>query len=233
VTPSSRRVKLAQPGQRPATPAIGGRGWLPRHTRIIRVIVVLAAVIVLLGAKILLASVSGRTTSSPRHPGLAIVSPGLLSGSKPSDVDLHSMAERWNVRAVANVGQPSIEERAVTAGLQQGYLESPLAARQAPTWPQLENLGRFLQLQRGGGIAYIHDDGEAGGGRAVVTAQMLLLLSGTSLPEVLRKMTAEDYRSLSNEQLIRVRDLATALEYPDGAPRDSSNVFSEAHRIEW
>ena len=74
-------------------------------------------------------------------------------------------------------------EQATAASLGQGYLYLPLPQDASPTRAQQQVLARFMRRYTAGGDSvYLHDD--VGGGRAVTTAAMLLLLHGQSWPAV-------------------------------------------------
>jgi hypothetical protein len=211
------------------SPAIGAVGPLPRRARLVRLGVALGFAVALLAGRFLLNV--GATAPLPPLPGAAKVTQDLLRGGQPDDLDLEMLAEHYRVRAVVNINRPSVEERAVTAAQHQAYLEIPIASDAAPTWPQLATIAEFLErYTRHGQIVYLHDN--SGGGPAVATTEMLFLLRGEPLRQVLHS-TGREQRSLSGEQVLDVFELAAALTSGSRRAERSRNPYYGAHPISW
>ena len=82
---------------------------------------------------------------------------------------------------------------------------------------------------RGGDFVYLHDD--VGGGRAVVTASMLLMLNGEAWPDVQQKMTTAELNSLSYRQRRAIGQLISALH--SGVKSQAGNPYSGARIGPW
>jgi hypothetical protein len=151
--------------------------------------------------------------SSPR-PAVQAVASGLLIGGTPSDADLQNLADGYRVDAVVNLDAPSVAEQVTATSLHQAYLYLPLSAGMSPTWAQLRVLAGFMRRYTArGGSVYLHDD--VGGGRAVTTAAMLLLLRGQTWSAASAEITTPDLDSLSDGQWLAVERLEDAL-HPAG-----------------
>jgi hypothetical protein len=193
-------------------PAIGAGIALPRRIRLRRGAVVLTLILLLGLAKVLI-STGIIQVSSPR-PAVQTVVPGLFIGGTPSDADLQNLADGYQVDAVVNLDAPNVAERATTASLHQAYLYLPLSAGMSPTSAQLRTLASFMRRYTArGGWVYVHDD--VGGGRAVTTAAMLLLLRGQTWSAASAEITTADLDSLSDGQRLAVKRLEDAL-HPAG-----------------
>ena len=189
-------------------PAIGAGDALPGRVRLRRGAVVLT-LILLLGVAKVLVSKGVIQVSSPR-PAVQAVAPGLLIGGTPSDADLQDLANGYRVDAVVNLDTPSVAEQVTAGSLHQAYLYLPLSAGRSPTRSQLRVLAGFLRRYTvSGGRVYLHDD--VGGGRAVATAAMLLLLRGQTWPATLAELTTADLDVLSDGQRLAVKRLKDAL----------------------
>jgi hypothetical protein len=211
------------------TPAIGNLGRLPRRARLGRLAVALGLAVALLAGRFFLNVGAG--TPLPPLPGAAQVTPHVLRGGQPDDLDLELLAEQYRVRAVVNLNRPNVEERAVTAAQHQAYLEIPIAADAAPTWPQLATIAEFLRRYTGRGqVVYLHDNG--GGGSVVATTEMLVLLRGEPLRQVLRS-TRREQPSLGSQQMLDVFDLAAALTSGPRPAVSSRNPYNGAHLVSW
>lgn len=202
-------AEIGEP-RRPAdlSPAIGASSLFPGRVRL-RLGTVVLALILLLGLAKLMVSAGVIQVSSLR-PAVQAVAPGLVVGGAPSDADLEDLAADFRVRGVVNTDEPSVAEQVTAASLHQGYLSMPLPEDASPTRAQLHVLAGFLRRYTArGGRVYLHDD--VGGGRAVTTAAMLLLLRGQSWPAVSAEMTTTDLGSLSGGQRLAIKGLETAL----------------------
>ena len=198
------------------SPAIGAWDPLPGHIRRRRGAVALTLMLVL-GLARLLVSVGVIQVSSPR-PAVQTVAPGLVIGGAPSDADLQDLASGFRVDAVVNLDAPSVAEQATAASLGQGYLYLPLPEDASPTRTQLQVLAGFMRRYTAGGRSvFLHDD--VGGGRAVTTAAMLLLLRGQSWPAVSAEMTTAELAALSDGQRLAIKRLEAALRTVRGPGR--------------
>ena len=189
-------------------PVVGGGGRLPRHTLIWRVALAVTVVVLLVTAKFGVSHgiIKVRTEVPPSHA----VTAGLLVGPEPSDSDLRQLASALGVDGVVNLSAPSVAEQATAASLHQGYLSLPLPSEASPSWPQLRRLAGFMRTytERGRSV-YVHDD--VGGGRAVVTAAMLLLVRGQAWPAVSAKLTRGELKTLCDCQWRDLGRLRSAL----------------------
>jgi hypothetical protein len=216
-------------GRRGPSPAIGALEPLPRRVRLLRLAVAFAFAVALLAGRFFLNV--GAAPTLPPLPGAAQVTQNLLRGGQPDDLDLELLAEQYRVRTVVNINRSNVEERAVTAAQHQAYLEIPIAADTAPTWPQLAAIAEFLRHHaRYGQVVYLHDN--SGGGPVVATTEMLFLLRGEPLRQVLRS-TAREQRSMSSEQVLDVFNLAAALTPGPRRSVSSDNPYNGAHFVSW
>lgn len=193
-------------------PVVGGGGRLPRRVLIWRGAAALTVVLLLVSAKLGVSHgvIKVRTLNPPSR----VVAGGLLVGAAPSDGDLRQLASEFGVRGIVNLSAPSVAEQAAAASLHQSYLYLPLPDEASPTWPQLRKLAGFMRRYTARGASvYVHDD--VGGGRAMVTAVMLLLLRGQAWPAVSAELTPGEFRSLCDCQRRAIDRLRTAL-HPAG-----------------
>jgi hypothetical protein len=189
-------------------PVVGGGGRLPRRSLIRRGAVALALALLLIAGKLGVSHgvIKVRTLTPPSRA----VAVGLLIGAVPSDNDLRQLASEFKVDGVVNLGASSVAEQVTAASLHLGYLNLPLARETSPSWPDLRELAGFMRTHTAGGAAvYIHDD--VGGGRAVVTAAMLLLLRGQAWPAVSAELTPGELGSLCDCQRRAIDRLVLAL----------------------
>jgi hypothetical protein len=199
------------------SPAIGPSSPVSGRVRLRRGTVTLALML-LLGLAKLLVSVGIIQVSSLR-PAVQAVAPGLVIGGAPSDADLQDLAADFRVDGVVNLDGPSVAEQVTAASLHLGYLSMPLPQDASPPRAKLHVLLGFMRrYTAGGGWVYIHDD--VGGGRAVTTAAMLLLLRGQNWPAVSAEMTTEDLGSLSGGQRLAIKGLEAAL-HPARGPAET------------
>ena len=209
-----RAVRETSGSWRPAglNPAIGAGDALPGHIRLRRGAVVLTLILLLGVAKVLVSN-GVIQVSSPR-PAVQTIVPGLFVGGTPSDSDLQNLADGYRVDAVVNLDAPSVAEQVTAASLHQGYLYLPLSPGTSPTTAQLRDLAGFMRKYTArGNWVYLHDD--VGGGRAVVTAAMLLLLRGQTWSAMSAAITTAALDLLSKGQLLAVRQLEDGL-HPTG-----------------
>jgi hypothetical protein len=211
-------------------PAIGTGGRLPGKVLVRRSAVALGLVLLLGVAKLVVSHLEAGADPLSALPGGRSVAIGLDIGGAPSDYDLQALAASSRVDGVVNLSGPDIAEQVTAASLHQSYLYLAVAPGEAPTWAQLSALAGFMRRHTTGGAAvYLHDD--AGGGRAVATAGMLLLLRGAGWPTVSRRMTIAELRSLSEAQLLAISQLTSALD-PVG-PTPAGNPYAAARRDPW
>jgi len=96
---------------------------------------------------------------------------------------------------------------------------------------QLSVLAEFLRSHTSQSRSvYLHDD--VGGGRAVATAEMLLLLRGESWSAVSKGAPAAERRSLSANQLLSIQQLIKALSH-QGLHSSASNPYAAAQVEPW
>lgn len=192
-------------------PAIGGGGRIPRKALIWQGVIALALVLLLGAAKHLVAAREVGSGPLGELAGGRAAAAGLDFGGEPQDFELEALADSYRVDGVVRLQAPSVAEQATAASLHLGYLLVTVAPGAAPTWPQLETLVSFMRAHAGNGdFVYLHDD--VGGGRAVATACMLLLLRGSSWEAVQRDMTAPALSTLSPRQRQAVTQLVSALQ---------------------
>ena len=80
----------------------------------------------------------------------------------------------------------------------------------APTLAQLRTLATFMRSNTSNGdYVYLHDDG--GGGTAVSTASMLLIMKGELWQTVQKDLTSRELASLSSGQKQAIAQLTAAL----------------------
>jgi hypothetical protein len=211
-------------------PAIGQAGRLPRKVAIRRSAVALGLLILLGLAKLVVSHLEDRPDTLSALPGDRAEAAGLDIGGAPSDSDLQALAASYRVDGIVNLGTPSVAEQAAAASLGQAYLRLAVPPGAGPTWPQLRALAGFLRRHTARGSAvYLHDD--AGGGRAVTTADMLLLLRGEAWSKVSRGMTTAQLQSLSDGQLLAINQLVIVL-HPAGNP-PAGNPYAAARLDPW
>ena len=177
-------------------PAIGAAPALRRRSTLVR-LGVLAAVAVLAlsvrSAGLLSPDPSG--FQLPPLPAAAQVSPGLLRGGQPAELDLVLLRDDFGVRGVVDVDGASAEEQAVTAGLGMHLLEVTVG-EQGPSPQQLLELARFVRSETaaatdGGrvGAVYLHDT--TGTGPVLGVSAALLLLDHVPLRDVLNRLQSD------------------------------------------
>lgn len=225
--PESRVLQLPQLMR----PALGGGGLLPRKVLVRRSAVGFVLILLLGLAKHV---VSSREIGPDPLGGLSggrSVTIGLAVGGAPTDYDLQVLAESYQVDGVVNLGGASVAEQVTAASLHQAYLRLAVAPEAAPTWVQLKTLVGFMRSHTSHGRSvYMHDD--VGGGRAVATADMLLLLRGEAWSAVSQGMTAAEQRSLSDDQLRAIQQLISALSHP-GLHSSPNNPYAAARVGPW
>jgi hypothetical protein len=209
-------------------PAVGADGRLSRRILLWRGAVALTLILLLVLAK-LLVSQGIIKVNSTRPAGHAVVA-GLLIGNAPSDSDLANLAADFRVGGIVNLDVPSVAEQVTAASLRQGYLYLPLPPNASPTWAQLRVLVSFLRVHTAGGASvYVHDD--VGGGRAVITAAMLLLLRGQTWSAVSAEITPAEFGSLCTCQRLALRQLRSVL-HPNGHSL-AGNPYAAARLDPW
>jgi hypothetical protein len=212
------------------SPVVGGGGRLPRQALIWRGAVALAIVLLLVVAKFGVSHgvIKVRTPVPPAR----IVVAGLLVGSFPSDADLQQLAADFHVDGVVDLSAPSVAEQAAAASLHQGYLSLPLPDEASPSWPQLHRLAGFMHRYTARGAAVlVHDD--VGGGRAVVTAAMLLMLRGQAWPAVSAELAPYELKSLCDCQWRDVARLRSALDPAGPRTHKAGNPYAAARLDPW
>ena len=215
----------------PARPAVGGGGRRTRKALIWQAVVAVALVLVLGIAKQVIAAREVGPDSLSALGGQTAAA-GLDIGAAPADYQLLALAASYHVDAVVSLGGPSVAEQATAASLHLGYLLLDVPPGAAPTWAQLRTLAGFLRAHdRDGDSVYVHDD--IGGGRAVATACMLLLLRGQPWASVQHNITAQALGSLSQRQAQAIRQLLSALLARGHGQSLSRNPYSGARVDPW
>ncbi len=211
-----------------ARPAIGASGKLPRRTIIARSAVGLALLLLLGAAKLMVSHlvVTPVTMSPPDY----VITAGLDIGAAPDDADMQEMATSFRVVALINLASPNVVEQATAASLHQDYLYLPVPPGAAPSLAQLRIMATFMRTNTArGGSVFVHDD--IGGGRAVATAAMLLLLRGETWPNVTAQLTKADLQALNASQLVAINQLSSALRGPGS--RSPANPYAAARIDRW
>jgi hypothetical protein len=192
----------------PTNSVVGGGGRLPRRTLLWRTAAAVVLAVALITAKLGVSHgvIKVRTLAPPSR----VVTQGLVIGPAPSDADLRELATGFRVDAVVNLAAPSLTEQVTAATLHLAYLHLPLASQTSPTWPELRKLAGFLRRYTASKSAvFVHDD--VGGGRAVVTAAMLLILRGQAWPAVSSELTPGALGSMCDCQWRAIDRLRAAL----------------------
>jgi hypothetical protein len=214
--------------RRRAQPAIGASGRLPRSVIIWRCAIALGLILLLGVTKIVVTHL--QVTTLTMGPPDYVIAAGLDIGPAPTDDGMQEMATYFRVDAVINLDTPNVEEQATAASLHLAYRYLPLASGTAPTWAQLRTLVVFMRAHTaGGGAVFVHDD--VGGGRAVATAAMLLLLRGETWPKVTSQLSGAELQTLTAGQLVAINQLSTALRLPGS--RMPANPYSAARIDPW
>lgn len=214
----------------PVHPAIGGGGRVPRKVLAWRGAVALGLILLLGVAKFVVAANETAPDPLSALPGGGSVTVGLGIGGVPTDSDLQALAESYGVDGVVSLSGPNVAEQVTVASLHLGYLVFAVVPRTALTWVQLRTLADFMRSHTSGGDSvYLHDD--AGGGRVVAAADMLLLLRGMAWPAVAQGMTTGERQSLSNGQLRAIKQLISAL-HP-GFHSSPGNPYADARLDPW
>lgn len=191
-------------------PAIGGGGLLPRPTLTWRILVAVALLLVLGVAKHVISARAQGPDTLTALPGGRQVTVGLIIGGTPFDSELQTLASAYHVDGVVNLTGASVAEQVTAAAVGQGYLNLPSEPGMVLSWPQLARVAAFLRVHDSGGDAvYLHDD--SGGGLAVATADMLLLLRGDSPEAASGWMTLAERKSLTGAQSQAIAELSAAL----------------------
>lgn len=205
-----RVVTRSSPPLTRLRPAIGGGGRLSRKILIWQAVIAVALLLILGVAKLVVAAREDGPDPLSALPGGQTVAAGLDIGGTPTDYDLAALAANYRVDGVVNLGGASVVEQVTATSLHLQYLLMDVPPGAAPSRGQLQTLARFMRTQvKDGSSVYVHDDGE--GGQSVVAACMLLLLRGSSWASVQHDITASALNTLSQRQLLAIRQLLSAL----------------------
>jgi len=211
-----------------ARPAIGASGKLPRRAVVGRGAVGLALLVLLGAAKLAVSHlvVTPVTMSPPDY----VIAAGLDIGAAPDDAGLQEMATYFRVVALVNLASPDVVEQATAASLHQNYLYLPVPPGASPSLAQLRIMAGFMRASTAhGGTVFVYDD--IGGGRAVATAAMLLLLRGETWPKVTAQLTKADLQTLNAGELVAINQLSSALREPGS--RSAANPYAAARIDRW
>ena len=210
-------------------PAIGGGGRLRRKVLLWQGVIALALVVLLAITKQMVTAREVGPDPLGALPGGETIA-GLAIGGAPADYQLEALAASYHIDGVASLQGRSVAEQVTAASLHLAYLSLDVPADGAPTWAQLQTLAAFMRAHtKNGDSVYVHDD--VGGGRAVATACMLLLLRGTSWAAVQRDVTGTGLNTMSPAQSRAVSQLNSALHSRGGSPLD--NPYSKARIDPW
>ena len=214
----------------PARPAIGGGGRQPRKVLRWQAGIALLLVIVLLGLKHFVAGRAVGVNPLAALPGGSQLAAGLDIGGIPTDDQLEGLTSSYGVDGVVNLTAPSVGEQATCAYLKVSYMHVLVATGTAPTPTQLHALASFMRNRTSGDAhVFLHDAG--GGGVAVATAGMLLLLKGESWPVVQQDLSPGEISSLTAAQMRAITELTSALQ-AQGKPL-RGNPYSGAETGSW
>jgi hypothetical protein len=214
----------------PARPAIGGGGRQPRKVLRWQAAIALLLIIVLLGLKYFVASRAVGVNPLAALPGGNQVAAGLDIGGIPTDDQLEGLAGSYGVDGVVNLTAPSVGEQVTCAYLKVSYMHALVATGTAPTLTQLRALASFMRSHTSGDAhVFLHD--AEGGGVAVATAGMLLLMKGESWPVVQQELSSGEIASLTTSQMQAITELTSALQ-AQGKPL-RGNPYSGVETGSW
>lgn len=195
----------------PARPAIGGGGRQPRKVLRWQAAIGLLLIILMLGLKHYVASRETGTNPLAALSGGNQIAAGLDIGGIPTDDQLEGLAGSYGVDGVINLSAPSVGEQVTCAYLKVSYTHAMVASGTAPTLAQLHTLASFMRSHTSGGAyVFLHDEG--GGGVAVATASMLLIMKGEAWPVVQQNLDSGEIASLTPAQMQAITELTSALE---------------------
>ena len=193
-----------------ARSAIGGGGRQPRKVLIWECAIGLLLLILMLPAKHVISARETGTNPLAALPGGNQIAAGLDVGGVPTDVDLTGLAGSYDVHGVINLSAPSVGEQVTCAYLHLSYMHLAVISSAAPTLAQLRTLATFMRSNTSDGdYVYLHDDG--GGGTAVSTASMLLIMKGELWQTVQKDLTSGELASLTSTQNQAIAELTAAL----------------------
>lgn len=214
----------------PARSAIGGGGRQPRKVLRWQAAIALLLVILMLGLKHYVASKEQGNNPLAALPGGDQVAAGLDIGGIPTDLQLEGLVGSYGVDGVINLSAPSVGEQAACAFLKVSYIHATVPNGTAPTLAQLRMLASFMRSHTSGGAyVFLHD--EAGGGVAVATASMLLLMKGESWPTIQQGLDSGQIASLTAAQMRAMTELTSALQAQNKSLR--GNPYSGIETDSW
>lgn len=193
----------------PSRPALGPIASPGRRTVLLRVAVLLAlalVVMVLRGSGLLSSS---DPTTVPPMPGGAVVVPGLLRASTPSEADLVLLRDTFGVRTVVAVGRASAEEQATGRALGMRLVELGVPDGATPTVDQLRSLLAVTPRGPTPDTVFVHDD--TGAGSVVPTAAMVQLARGVPPADVAARLAPGELAKLTPEQRRTLQEVADAV----------------------
>jgi hypothetical protein len=211
------------------TPAVGF-GHLIRGRALVGRLLLLAIVVALAAGALWFKTLTRANPDAlPPLPGVARVTPHVIRGGQPADFDLLQLRNAYRVRAVVTLRLSAADtEGDIAAGFGLGFLPLPIATDEAPTAAGLATLVAFLRrYATGSAVVYIHDD--IGGGRAITTGLMLLMLRGESLGAATSTLLPGEERRLSPHQWTALVSLFQALT----EQANPANAYREAVSLRW
>ena len=193
----------------PARPALGRIASPGRRAVLIRVavLVVLALVAVVVRSSGLLSSAD--PTTVPPMPGGAVVVPGLVRATAPSEADLVLLRDTFGVRTVVAVGRMSAEEQATGRALGLRLVELGVPEGTTPTPAQVRSLLDVTPRAATPDTVFVHDD--SGAGPVVLTAAMVQLARGVPPAEVAARLAPDELAKLTPPQRRTLQEVADAV----------------------
>jgi hypothetical protein len=214
----------------PAQPAIGAGGRQPRKVLRRLAAVGILLIILMLGLKHFVASRETGNNPLAALPGGNQLAAGMDVGGIPTDDQLEGLAGSYGVDGVISLSAPSVGEQVTCAYLKVSYMHAVVATGTAPTLAQLRTLASFMHSHTSGGAyVFLHDEG--GGGVAVATASMLLLMKGESWPTVQHELDSGEIASVTTGQMQAITELTSALKAQGKSLR--GNPYSGAKTDLW
>jgi hypothetical protein len=211
-------------------PALGGGGRLPRKILMWEALIAFVLLILLVIAKHVVGGKEVGPNPLSALPGGSVVSAGLDIGGDIHDSDAIALADSYNVTGLINLNGANAAEQVTASFLHIGYLNSPVAPNTAPGLGQLETMATFMRTHAtNGNSVYVHD--ADGGGSAVTTACMLLLLRGDTWSAVQHDIASAGLSELSSGESHAIAELTTALNTP--GRHISGNPYSGAKTYPW
>ncbi|HTV12904.1 MAG TPA: hypothetical protein VME20_13700 [Acidimicrobiales bacterium] len=186
------------PDETASLPGLGGGTWLPRASVLRRLAVVPLVVVLLLLAKVVVGHLE-QNDSLANLPHASRMAPNLFVGGPPTDAGSLVLANNLDVDGVIDVTGASIAVEASSGFLHQGFLLESVDPGRAPTVAQLRAMVAFVsRYALKDKNVYLYDD--TGGGRALVTSAMLVVLRAPSSQGAHGALSQRQWHQLSATQ---------------------------------